>query len=71
MASGLQPVWMHCVRAGIRFRSYDLPVPIPVDPTRTRPPSDEELIAEAKGNLLNEHLASPSFEGITFEVIRG
>ena len=34
----------------------------------TSPPLSERLIAEAKANLSSEGLASPPFEGITFEI---
>jgi hypothetical protein len=34
----------------------------------TSPPFSERLIAEAKGNLSSEGLASPPFKGITFEI---
>ena len=34
----------------------------------TSPPLSERLIEDAKANLLRERLASPPFEGITFEI---
>jgi hypothetical protein len=34
----------------------------------TSPPLSEKLIEDAKANLLSEGLASPPFEGITFEI---
>jgi hypothetical protein len=34
----------------------------------TSPPLSQRLIEEAKANLLSEGLASPPFEGITFEI---
>jgi hypothetical protein len=34
----------------------------------TSPPPPERLIEDARANLLSEGLASPPFEGVTFEI---
>jgi hypothetical protein len=63
---------VNCIRVsdGTIIRSYDFPSPIPLDPRRTSPPADQELIDQAKTGLTNEGIAGPPYTGIKFVVVR-
>jgi hypothetical protein len=61
-------IYADCLRDGKVIRTYDFLCPATLGPSA--PPSNEQLISEAKNNLSNERLAAPPFEGITFQVRR-
>jgi hypothetical protein len=63
-------VRVHCYRGQTRLASYDLPVPVPMDPTRAKWPSTESFVNEAKNNLTMQGLAQPPYTGITFDIER-
>ena len=67
MRSDLVVKVVYCLRDGkVMGGPYRLSHSRTVGPTS--PPLSEKLIADAKANLLSEGLASPPFEGITFEI---
>jgi hypothetical protein len=61
-------VWVHCYRGNELIASYHLYVPMPMDPSSVKLPSNESFIADAKMNLTTQGLARPPYDGIRFEV---
>jgi hypothetical protein len=59
-------VFVDCVRGNEIIRTYDFLVPA----TLAGPPipDPDKLIMEAKTNLTNEHLATPPYDGINFNI---
>ena len=67
MRSDLVTKVVYCLRDGkVIGGPYRVSYPRTFGPTS--PPLSEKLIEDAKANLLSEGLASPPFEGITFEI---
>jgi hypothetical protein len=63
----IRTVWAHCFLNGKRIACYDFGIPIPMDASKTRPPSRQELILQAQGNLTTMRVAYPPYTGITYE----
>ncbi|UNC16582.1 hypothetical protein FE249_20660 (plasmid) [Acidiphilium multivorum] len=61
-------VFVDCIIDGNIIRTYDFLVPYTTVPGI--PPSDGELISEAKNNLSVEKIAAPPFANIKFVVRR-
>ncbi len=61
-------IYVDCLRDGKLIRTYDFLCPATLGPSA--PPTDEQLILQAKGNISTEGLAAPPFEGIKFKVRR-
>lgn len=61
-------IFVDCIEDESILRTYDFLAPFTAG--LTVPPSDEELILEAKSNLTTEQLATPPYSGIRFVVRR-
>jgi hypothetical protein len=61
-------IFVDCTRDGALIWTYDFLVPGAIGPNT--PPSDEDLIKQAKENLSSQGLAAPPFDGIKFRVRR-
>jgi hypothetical protein len=69
MASDLKTYLVRCKLKGQLLAEYEFKVPVPMDSSKSRPPTREHLVSEAKTNLTNQGLATPPYEGIEFEVV--
>ncbi len=60
---------VRCRRNGKLLAEYELLALEPMDPTKSRPPTREQLVMEAQSNLTGQGLAGPPYEGIEFELV--